>query len=1564
MNNKTTINKSLTMKKLAFFLVMLAAVAVGQAQTTGSGIVLLTGSTYVFTPTTVDSITTFEFQLVNTVGVEQIVYFGGLDAPFNVTPLIPTAVPASDTLDMELTFNPSEIGMFSDTLEVLGNVFGNADLVISGQGIQVILEWTPEIVAFDTTAIGQSSSASIDISSVGNGAGTISEVSFSNDIFSLDEANSVLTIEEDSTETLTFIFEPTGAGVFNETVQLHTNDPNNNVIEIELQGFSISEVGGEVCDAIWSLDDSPFTLVGDLFVPESCSLTIEPGVTVVLDGYEMVIDGEITCQGTFTQPITAIGGVITINQGAPTLISYLNHESSDTTVTTTSGYELVYYNNFEQGGSDYDFDCYDTWDQEHVTGNTTSNDYGCENFYRQSSSSWSDQENSGDHYLRWYSYGFDAYLYLDQAYYAPSSGTYEISFNYESDRYERWCNIRIDIWENNEWITYYESPYDIEGNSEHRRVARASKFYQEGEEIKWRMYHNVGSYNSSPWDQLYSYIDEVRVERKRAESNVVLWTMSDNASDFASVQSNYGSYAGDQEVELVDEELRIRMRNQTIDFNTNGWSLAPMIVPESGWYYFDFDTRVEDPSYHVYHHLYYKSSQDNSWKYLWDNRQQYSSDYACYEYDDRTETIKSVQFLNAGSRIDFLFYSYYWTSGSRIDWDLSNFRMYQLIDVSAPEPTAVVLNYPGNIQSYREIAGVNVNGSSISSFEDLSLNGCSLDQVFVQGNADEVLISNGEIGLFNSSSDTIAYTIEDSSVGVIETTGSEETSTISSSIIGSLTSSGNLTIDVVNSEFDNGGIELTGSGALNVQNANIHSGTNGIHLDGDWSADISHALIHNNQNRGLWAEISGTVSLLNSVVANNANEGLVSNGDASLDFVTVADNGGIGWATGDDGVKFIKNCIFSNNDLPSGNNVNWSGDGVLTDNNYNYTGITANFADSLYHLNEWSEAVDGGMPWLQDANMPYGLGGPQADLGAYGGPDNAGWGGQLAPTGEPTAVQVDDIPQDQGYSLGVSFGASAFDNPAIENGVTHYSIWRHFDPTGEPLNSLSDGNWELVSEMQSQGFDGYAIQSEALGNTNAFEEFTTCYTVIAHTSESNVSWTSAVGCGEAIDNLAPEEPELNGLVLESGEVQISWQEPAEEDYAYTEIFSDGGFSTEVGNDTLAIDNAALAGVTYTYTAIHYDFNGNASEPSSLTLDVEGGFDAIDLNPGWNLISIDRTLSESSVEQVFSSLTPGNLQYVTGFQEGVQFYDPNGLSFLNTLSNLDDGYGYWVKVEEQDVLHVQGAQLPVNYRPELTAGWNLIGYPNQQASNPAEYFADLIELDNLVYVTGFDQGSQVFDPNGLPFLNTLIELENGYGYWLKTVVGDDPNGLILDDSNGNPSYMIMNGKTASHLAGTTIDVVTTDGLVVGQIAVIEDGYLMTTAVYGKDETLQFGDGLEEGEEMNFMLNGRLANESITWSGGMEHKVINLSFSDEFSACTLSPNPAQNTVQLAFNLVVESEVTISIHDASGRLVQEQFYGAYAAGHNEVQVSLDGLAPGAYEVSASDSRNRLHSAMLLLQ
>ena len=52
---------------------------------TGTGVVLLTDTPYDFTATTIDSTTVLELELVNTVGVEQTVYFGGLSAPFALT---------------------------------------------------------------------------------------------------------------------------------------------------------------------------------------------------------------------------------------------------------------------------------------------------------------------------------------------------------------------------------------------------------------------------------------------------------------------------------------------------------------------------------------------------------------------------------------------------------------------------------------------------------------------------------------------------------------------------------------------------------------------------------------------------------------------------------------------------------------------------------------------------------------------------------------------------------------------------------------------------------------------------------------------------------------------------------------------------------------------------------------------------------------------------------------------------------------------------------------------------------------------------------------------------------------------------------------------------------------------------------------------------------------------------------------------------------------------------------------------------------------------------------------
>ena len=534
------------------------------------------------------------------------------------------------------------------------------------------------------------------------------------------------------------------------------------------------------------------------------------------------------------------------------------------------------------------------------------------------------------------------------------------------------------------------------------------------------------------------------------------------------------------------------------------------------------------------------------------------------------------------------------------------------------------------------------------------------------------------------------------------------------------------------------------------------------------------------------------------------------------------------------------------------------------------------------------------------------------------------------------------------------------------NNVTSYAFWRHYDPTGAPISTLDEGSWELIGEMPAQSFNGYAYQAPTLGNTNAFGEFHSCYTVVAHTDDPDTYWYSNVMCGESVDNLAPAEPELDGMILADGGAQISWPEPMEEDYAFTEVFNDAGFNATVGTDTLVVDAAASPGQTYTYTAIHYDVNGNASEPASLTLEVAAGSDVIALKAGWNLISVDRALSGAPVGEVFGDLASDNLQYVTGFQNGVQFYNPNGLTFLNTLSTLDDGYGYWVKVAEDDLLEVMGASLPDGFRPPLAAGWNLIGYPNAAPSDPAAYFADLIADENLVYVTGFYEGAQVFDPNGLAFLNTLTALENGFGYWVKTVSGDDPNGLAPTNEKANPNYMVLNGRSdLAHAAGSTVSVLAPSGETVAALPILDGGYLMTTAIFGTDPSSAAAWGLAPGDELRFAFDGKLADQTLSYEGAMAHKALDLTFTDGSPALTVWPNPARSEVQVQFNLAKNEDVVfLIIRDVLGRQVGSRMLQDLSPGPHTHLFDLTGLTAGYYDLSVEGNGLYLAYKLVLAQ
>jgi hypothetical protein len=218
---------------------------------------------------------------------------------------------------------------------------------------------------------------------------------------------------------------------------------------------------------------------------------------------------------------------------------------------------------------------------------------------------------------------------------------------------------------------------------------------------------------------------------------------------------------------------------------------------------------------------------------------------------------------------------------------------------------------------------------------------------------------------------------------------------------------------------------------------------------------------------------------------------------------------------------------------------------------------------------------------------------------------------------------------------------------------------------------------------------------------------------------------------------------------------------------------------------------------------------------------------------------------------------------------------------------------------------------------------------------------LILEDNLIYVTGFNEGGAVFfDPTGLPFLNTLTELENGYGYWVKVVEGvedftyPEPTGVLAktidlrknQDIVSTNRFMFLNGTVTFEdiklMENPYISVLTQSGLLIGEMKVLDNGFLQTGAIYGDDITTNEIDGAQLGDLLIFQYDTFVSEPiEIIFEDNMELKKVDLKFRnipDEFALLQNVPNPFNPVTTIQFKLPEESHVMLNIYDILGRKV----------------------------------------------
>ncbi|MDB4619295.1 DUF5011 domain-containing protein, partial [bacterium] len=201
---------------------------------------------------------------------------------------------------------------------------------------------------------------------------------------------------------------------------------------------------------------------------------------------------------------------------------------------------------------------------------------------------------------------------------------------------------------------------------------------------------------------------------------------------------------------------------------------------------------------------------------------------------------------------------------------------------------------------------------------------------------------------------------------------------------------------------------------------------------------------------------------------------------------------------------------------------------------------------------------------------------------------------------------------------------------------------------------------------------------------------------------------------------------------------------------------DGNLTTKIVVSG-AVDTSTLG--TYTLKYDVSDAAGNAAESVSRKVVVEqqaSVTQTLSLVEGWSLISIYVEADSMTPAKLFEPVKESLLT----IKDATGLYDPDIPEFLNTIKHIRQGRGYWIKMKKDRFLNVKGST-PKEVVVNLRGGWNLVGHPVKVPIAPSEIFKSIINDVEIVKSL-----TRSYNPTLPAFLNTLIQMEAGKGYWVK------------------------------------------------------------------------------------------------------------------------------------------------------------------------------------------------------
>jgi hypothetical protein len=211
---------------------------------------------------------------------------------------------------------------------------------------------------------------------------------------------------------------------------------------------------------------------------------------------------------------------------------------------------------------------------------------------------------------------------------------------------------------------------------------------------------------------------------------------------------------------------------------------------------------------------------------------------------------------------------------------------------------------------------------------------------------------------------------------------------------------------------------------------------------------------------------------------------------------------------------------------------------------------------------------------------------------------------------EPLILSIDDVPDDQGNWVEVSWYPSYYD---FAGEMTHYTLWE---------KDLQN-QWDSVGVVPATQENPYAVTVSTFGNKTPSSDFWSSFRIAVHTIDTQVIY-SAIDSGYAVDNLPPGVPAgLCAVATGESTVDLSWYRNMDADLTGYKLyrglqsdFDPAGIEpiVETG-DTTYTDNEVETNMTYYYRICAVDLHENKSGFSgSVSVEIGTAVDDILAGP--------------------------------------------------------------------------------------------------------------------------------------------------------------------------------------------------------------------------------------------------------------------------------------------------------------------------------------------------------------